>query len=81
MKEAHCRICCGVLFRYLSVDDSGRILLVTDGAEVELEQYGSNDYIKCPHCAAKNIATRSYNSESLPELDIVAAVMEDDLDG
>ena len=78
MKEAQCRVCCGVLFKSVSMDASGRIILVTDGAEVELENYGPNYYINCPHCAAKNIATRMYNTKSLPELDIVAAVMEDD---
>jgi hypothetical protein len=60
------------------MDATGKMSLVTDGTEVEWESYGTNYYISCPHCAARNIAIRMDNSQALPELHIVAAVAEDD---
>lgn len=78
MKESQCRICCGVLFQAVSVDAAGNLRLVTDGNEIECETYGTNYYISCPHCAAWNIAIRMYNSPTSLELDILAAVTEED---
>jgi hypothetical protein len=60
------------------MDATGNMRLVTDGTEIEWESYGTNFYISCPHCAARNMAIRIYNSQALPELDIVAAVAEND---
>ena len=59
------------------MDATGNIRLVTEGTEVEWESYGTDYYISCPHCAAKNIAIRMYNSRASMELHIVAAVTEE----
>jgi hypothetical protein len=60
------------------MDPAGHIRLMTDDTEIECESYGTNYHIWCPHCAAKNIAIRLKDHGSLPGLDIVAAVMEDE---
>jgi hypothetical protein len=60
------------------MDAIGHVRLLTDGTEVQWESYGTNCYITCPHCAARNIAIRRNNPGALPDLDIVAATIEDD---
>jgi len=78
MQEGRCRICCGVLFQAVSMDATGYIRLMTEGTEIEWETYGTNYYIRCPHCAAKNIAIRINDPGASQVLDIVAAVMDDE---
>jgi hypothetical protein len=62
----------------VSTDAAGHLRITTEDSEVEWESHGTNYYIWCPHCAAKNIAIRMKNTADLPDLDIVAAVMEDE---
>jgi len=60
------------------MDASGQIILTTEGPEIEWNSDGTKYYIGCPHCEAKNIAVRMNDSDTALELDIVAAVMEDE---
>jgi hypothetical protein len=58
------------------MDATGNLRLLTEDTEVEWESYGNSYYISCPHCAARNVALRVYDSETSLELHIVAAVTE-----
>ena len=78
MSEARCRICCGVLFQGITVDSRGHIRLIAEGPEIEWDSDGTKYYITCPQCEAKNIAIRMNRSGALRDLEIVAAVMEDE---
>jgi hypothetical protein len=60
------------------MDATGQLVFTTEGPEIEWNSDGTKYYIGCPHCEAKNIAVRVSNSGDPRELDIVAAVMEDE---
>lgn len=78
MREARCRICCGLLFQGISVDAEGHITLETEGPEIEWNSDGTKYYITCPYCTAKNIAVRIGDFGVPRDLEIIAAVMEDE---
>jgi hypothetical protein len=52
--------------------------LMTEETEIEWEIYGTNYHIRCPNCAAKNIAMRLGDPGGPPDLEIVSAVMEEE---
>jgi hypothetical protein len=74
MQETRCRLCDGIILTITSPEDR------PGGASEEvtqLEYDGSNHFLRCPRCSARNIATKRTGADGNTSLEIVRAVMDD----
>lgn len=78
MRPGHCRLCCGVLFLDVTIDENGQASFLSENNEVEWERFGTKYSIRCPQCSAKNTAVKVNFPGGSQGLEIIAAEMQDE---
>jgi hypothetical protein len=77
LQETVCRACTSSFLVDVSGDGETKSRVLSVHTHVSLERDGTDCYVRCPHCSAKNIAVVRTDPDGRQTVEVVCAVIDD----